>query len=429
MRASTSMRCAEKNCPEDLNEQENSMSSDRQMPAIGSSAELLARADSLLSTDFCPAVNKYVYWLKKPVWVLLLAIAGSIACGLVLNPLVFLLTAILLIVAAIGTGLPWVAIRGIRCNIIFDVPRTRVGQPALVRLVVTNRWPLPVWGLSLIKGFSSDQTTEGDEGVALARVPALGTAEFSWPFTPNRRGRYPNRTAVVETSFPFGLFRASREATIDGLLIAWPPTVRLDGMPDAFESQHTEEQFCDRRAGDFGDIVGTRTFRPGDSLRRVHWAQTARQQTLIVTERQAPAMTSVCVVVDLVHSPHSLETSDEAVELCVETAASICESLHRQHARIELVIGDNTVVAGDKLAGFRRMMDALSLAEPVSGPAASPSSSRRGFEICVTTHPPAASGRNLVVVGRKAAHAWLQIADRTALNTLPAEWRRACHVR
>jgi uncharacterized protein (DUF58 family) len=54
----------------------------------------------------------------------------------------------------------------------------------------------------------------------------------------------------------------------------------------------------DRTAGETGDLLGTRLFRAGDSLRRVHWVQTARQQQLVVTERQSPAGSVVRVCVD-----------------------------------------------------------------------------------------------------------------------------------
>ena len=106
---------------------------------------LLHKLNSALSSDFCSWANRYVYWLKNPFWVLVLAIAGSITCGVFLNPLVFALTAVLVTVTAAGVVLPCVAIRGIDCRVAFDVQRTRVGNPAIVRLIVRNRLPVPVW--------------------------------------------------------------------------------------------------------------------------------------------------------------------------------------------------------------------------------------------------------------------------------------------
>ena len=404
------------------------MSSDRSNSPNEDALELLDRADFALTNDFCPWANKYVYWLKNPFWVLVLAIGGSVACGIFLNPLVFVLTALLVSVTGIGVALPWIAVRGIDCRVVFDVPRTRVGSTAIVRLAIKNRWPFPVWGLSLIKGFAKTDSTDGDEGVALARVPGWSTVEYSWQFEPVRRGLYPNNTAEVETGFPFGLFRAQRAVEIEGQLTVWPPTVRLEGMPDTSESQQTEEQLSERRVGEFGDMMGTRSFRPGDSLRRVHWAQTARQQTLIVTERQAPAMTSVRVVLDLSEGSHLESDREETVELAVETAASICESLHRQHSRVELSLGDNVLIAGDAASGFNRMMDNLAIADVVPGKL-SEGSRRDGFEIFITTTTGAKSAhRRQVIVGDGSSGGWLTVADAGSLNEeMPKSWRRACH--
>lgn len=386
------------------------------------------RFSDVLTADFCPWANRYVYWLKNPFWLLLLAIAGSIVCGIFLNPLVFVLTALLAAISGIGVVLPWIAIRGIECRVAFDIPRTRMGTPAIVRLSMKNSLPFPVWGLSLIKGFAQDDSADGNEGVALARVPGWSTVEYSWPFKATRRGLYPNATPEVETGFPFGLFCARKSVQADGWLTVWPSTVGMEGMPDASESRQTEERFSERRVGEFGDMMGTRSFRAGDSLRRVHWAQTARQQTMIVTERQAPAMASVRVVLDLSEASHPEPERTSTVELAVKTAASICESLHRQHARVELVLGNQRLVAGDSAKGFQQVMDALAVAE-ADPDEFSDAVQAYGFEILITTE----AGRKptharQIIVGQSTSSAWLTVEDDETLNSEAAQlWRRACH--
>jgi len=405
------------------------MSSDQVLSKDSGRYALLHKVNTALSKDLCPRANRYVYWLKNPFWVLVLATAGSIACGVFLNPLVFVLTVTLVVVTTAGVVLPWGAVRGIDCRVAFDVRRTRVGTPAIVRLVVRNRLPFPVWGLSLIRGFVVDTEADSDEGVALSRVSGWSTVEYSWAFEPRQRGVYPNDLAEVETSLPFGLFRARRRASVDGQLVVWPQTVRLDGMPDAAESDHAEEQCSERRAGDFGDVTGTRPFRNGDSLRRVHWSQTARQQSLIVTERQAPAMTSVRLIVDVASSSH---VSEQSMDLCVQAAASLCESLHRQHVRIELVLGKERFIVGEAAAGFHRAMDALAVTDVASTHASTSSKQSQSFDLCVTTPAGFTPGvPRQIVVGASgdAASAWIDLDSHDSpMNRFPDRWRRACHV-
>jgi len=456
-----------------------------------------------------------VYWLKNPLWVLILAMAGTVLCGVFLNPWIFALTALLLVVVGAGTVLPWVAIKGINCQVMFDVRRVAFGQPALVRLRIHNRWPLPVWGLSLINGFASGhiahdrQLSDGDEGIAFARVPGWSTMEYSWAFVAKRRGLYPvNGLAEVETSFPFGLFRARRPADVQGQLIVWPETTSLLGLPDAAESQVSDDTFSDRRVGDFGDVLGTRPFRAGDSLRRVHWAQTARQQTLIVTERQAPLTTSVRIVLDVAaastrtptpppSSPRWLSgvcttspTSGNAAgtepgrgvvqnplnhrinsvaggreEQCIRVAASLCDSLHRQHCRVELQVGDRLFVVSNSEAGLQRAMDALAVFDASddqrSGAAKAARVGRSSeFTITVTTADNAVPGRRRQIVVVDAAEAgsgtrqefrqgdaskvlttsatadcpsaiavsaWILLNAGQPLSELAAAWRKVCH--
>ena len=392
----------------------------------------LHRLNAALSSDFCPRANRYIYWLKNPFWILVLATAGSIVCGIMLNPFVFGLTATLVAVTGVGVLLPWISIRGIDCRVSFDIQRTRVGLPVLVRLTVRNRWPMPVWGLSLIRGFAVDTGRDGGEGIALARVPGWSTVEYSWAFEPRQRGVYPNDTAEIETGFPFGLLHARRTAAVDGQLVVWPETVRLDGVPDAIESVPAEELCSERRVGEFGDMMGTRPFRNGDPLRRVHWSQTARQQNLIVTERQAPATTSVRLVVDLSHSSHAPGRVEQTVEMCVTVAASLCESLHRQHARVELGLGNRLFVVGEATAGFNRAMDALATAgvESKRGPFGRTQS--QGYEICVTTTSGVAAGiPHQIVVGPHddAGSVWIGLDSQdSVINRFPDLWRRSCHV-
>ena len=413
---------------------------------------ILSRAGRALSTDFCPSFNRWVYWLKNPLWVLVLAMAGTVLCGVFLNPWIFGLTALLAVVVAIGTVLPWIAMRGIDCQVLFDVRRVNFGQPALVRLRIQNRWPLPVWGLSLINGFASGhlsedrQLSDGNEGIAFARVPGWSTIEYTWSFVAKHRGLYPvNGLAEVETSFPFGLFRARRRADVQGQMIVWPETTALIGMPDAAESQVSDDSFSDRRVGDFGDVLGTRPFREGDSLRRVHWAQTARQQTLIVTERQAPLTNSIRISIDL---PNSDVPSSATVEHCIRVAASLCESLHRQHCRVELQLGEQLLVAGQSAAGLQRVMDALAVAGLAdlqlnsANRKSRPARSGNHFQVTITTpgrvkvatlHPIVVLDTNQVSTSNPgsfvtdnnvAKTGWISSSTTEPLSQFAAAWRK-----
>ena len=415
------------------------------------SIPLFLRADAALHYDFCPWANRWIYWVKRPFWSILFAIVLSVICGTFLAVAAFFITGILGLIVGVGVAMPWFAMRGIDLHVNFDLRRGRVGQPVLVRLKIRNRWPWPVWGLSLVRGFALKDSAHTDEGVSLARVPGWCTAEYLWTFVPQVRGLYPLVTPEVETGFPFGLYRAARKASVDGHVVIWPSTVILSGLPDAAEIRESDEHLADRRVGDFGDMLGTRHFRPGDSLRRIHWAQTARQQQLIVCERQAPATSVVRVTADLEVASHpgcdaQARSVADTVDLVIRVAASVCESLHKQHCRVELLLNQKLFVAGDSAVGFQRLMDALAQAtlNESTTSLSRPRSPGSAFGVVVTTpmglrwrgrqlmdqHVIAVADESTMHQSAPVTGAWLSLRGAADVQTLlPRRWKGACDAR
>ena len=384
-----------------------------------------------MQMDLCPRANRWVYWMKNPFFTIVLAALASGVCACCLNGWLWMPTVLLAVVAAGGLLLPVYSARSIRLKVTFDVRRTRVGEPVVVRLNAENRGWLPVWGLSVIRGLSASDSADSEEGVSLARVPARAEMEWVWEFTPSRRGVLPCGTMEVETGFPFGLVRASREVEVRGSLIVWPRTVSITGLPDAAES-HSEDEFSDRRAGHFGDVLGAREFRTGDSLRSINWSQTARRQTLVVNERQAPQSSTVKILVDLRREAHST-VDRETTECLIATAASLCHSLHAQHCRIECDLGGKLLIASEATHGYQSLMDAFATCG--IGGDWMPSKRESGFEIMVTTPQGLETirrARSVVVHDAELsapANCWLTVAGWDGLSSeFPGRWKGSCRV-
>lgn len=197
--------------------------------------------------------------------------------------------------------------------------------------------------------------------MSLSRMPAWTTVTFSWNFTPSRRGVYPLETPQIETSFPVGLFTCRIPLKCHGKLIVWPETVKLEGLPDSSSVQFHSNYFTDRKAGEFGDLLGTRGFRDGDSLRRIHWGQTARMQTMIVCERQSPVSTSLELVIDASRCSTGSAKQDERIEQVLSISASIVQSVVRQNAAVTCHLNGTVYEPGQSHRDYERFMDALAL--------------------------------------------------------------------
>lgn len=319
---------------------------------------LAGRLSRLLSYDFCPWANHWVYWVKSPIASLSLAALAALACALFVKPIAFIAVAAVLLVVLLGYLWPSIAIRRLSAELRFRQRRVTEGSPAVAVLTVTNRWPWPVWGLSLEDGFGDSPT------LALARVSGLATAEFTWEFTPACRGEYPRQVPRLVTGFPFGLRHASRPVTVEQTLLVWPRIVELDTLLDAAETRPSDDVFSEQRAGDSGDLTGTRPFRDGDSIRRIHWAQTARTGRMIVCERQAPAQTAVRVVFDSDPQLHVGRGADSTLEWSIRLAASVCAAYHREQCSVECCFGHDTIAVAPGTQGWQRFQDRLARWQP-----------------------------------------------------------------
>lgn len=404
----------------------------------------------VLNHDFCPGANRWVMWIKHPLACLGAAAVVALCCAVLVNPAVFTVLAALGLIVGLGILWPGLSVRGLSVTAEFLQPRCRAGQQVTVRLRIRNRLPFPIWGLSLSRGFDDVGSTR--RGVALARIPGWSVTELEWQFQPPRRGVYPLARPQLETGFPFGLWQARVPVAVTGELIVWPATVALETLPEAVALSTREDRLSDQRTGYCGDLLGTRPFRAGDSLRRVHWRQTARQGQLIVIERQAPATCAVGLIVDVRESSHQSALTVATLEQTLSIAASILESLQRQHAYVELVVDQQQVRVGAARSDLWRALDLLARI-------GSPNRQNIGHEgrvcsahalplLAVTTDhgledlggliPPTPRLRTIVVRTGSPGHcpvhpeggcpAWIEVRADEALSAVFAgRWRRACH--
>jgi uncharacterized protein (DUF58 family) len=90
-------------------------------------------------------------------------------------------------------------------------------------------------------------------------------------------------TLVVETVFPFGLFRAWAVWRPAGRLLAWPrPEEAPPPLPTGNALPGPEAN--PRRAADGGEFDGVRPWRRGDTMRQVVWKKVARSNELVSRE-------------------------------------------------------------------------------------------------------------------------------------------------
>ena len=332
-------------------------------------ATLGQRLSRLLTYDFCPWANQWVYWMKRPIASLSFAAVAALTCAVFVKPLALVAFGAVVLVVLLGYLWPAIAVRGLTCRLRFQQRRITEGESAVALVTIINRWPWPVWGIAIEGGFggkfsAADNSSSNHGSVALARVPGWSTSEFQWEFVPICRGEYPLVPPTLVTGFPFGLRKASRPVTVQQTVLAWPRLIPLETLLDAAETRPSDDLFSDQRVGDSGDMSGTRLFRDGDSLRRVHWAQTARQGRMIVCERQAAAQSAIRVVFDSAPHLHRGISGEGTLEWSIRIAASVCAAYHRENASVECCFGHETIPLRSGSNGMKTFLDTLAKWKP-----------------------------------------------------------------
>lgn len=306
-------------------------------PGHGSHGDRLRRVGAALNHDFCPSFNRYVYWLKQPLgWIICGAIISGLV-GILVGSQGFVVMWTFLALLAIGSLWPWISLKAIQCEIVFDDDVSHEGEPTRATLRVSNRWPVRVFGLTVEGTFLQDVLHEDDRIViGLKQLPSWSLSEFRWEFVPERRGKLPVACPELVTGYPFGIYQARKQVQTSNRTIVWPKCIDVPIDP---ELRVTFQRFDDRlvdRSGSEGDQIGVREYRIGDSFRDVHWSKSACIDQLVVRERQLPIDSSVRLVVDLSPQNHRGIGSNSTYEWAIRVAASVASRIDAIHSGVRL---------------------------------------------------------------------------------------------
>jgi uncharacterized protein (DUF58 family) len=148
------------------------------------------------------------------------------------------------------------------------------GEPALLEVVVDNPGG-PRHGLGL-------RLEDAPRIGAWCDVPGGGQESLHLALVPAQRGWQPVPPLVVETVFPFGLFRAWTVWRPAARLLAWPrPESPAPALPAAAATASGEQPL---RRSTGGEFDGVRPWRRGDTMRQVAWKKVARGSELVSRE-------------------------------------------------------------------------------------------------------------------------------------------------
>lgn len=244
-------------------------------------------------------------------------------------------------------------------------PEVFAGRPALfeVELANTSRF-FPAYGLVIRSADGAVLLAEPylGPGERVRRIVGCSFADRGW------RNSVAWRLEVV---LPLGFFLKSKVVHSAGRVLVYPAPSRgaVECRPGA-----------DRGAGALrlvgrgreGEVFQLRDFRDGDDRRQVHWKQTARQQRLIMVDRQRRVAAPLVVHLDpMVEGPLDQERRGQFERRVSAVAGAILRRLERGDP-VALSLGDEVFGPVELRSRARRLLEPLATVMPRSVVAAPP---------------------------------------------------------
>ncbi len=209
------------------------------------------------------------------------------------------------------------------------------GQPALVRLALTNEGRTPS-GVLLLED-QVPYTLGSSPRFVLEGIGHGWRRHVTYQVRSVVRGHFDVGPMSVRVSDPLGMVELGRAFSSSAPLTVTPRTVALpaisldgtwtgsgDNRPRAFTSGSAED-------------VTVREYRRGDDLRRVHWRSSARVGELMVRREEQPWQSRATLFLDNRTGAHRGQGIASSLEAAVSSAASVAVHLSQRGYTVRLV--------------------------------------------------------------------------------------------
>lgn len=248
-------------------------------------------------------------------------------------------------------GLAWVLLLGRHLHMerALHMAWATVGDSVHETLRIVNKSFLPaVW----VEVMDTSETLA-------APLRLVGEVEAHSTWTRNlahlcrQRGLYTLGPTRLRTGDPFGIFTLTIHDQHTSTILVTPPLLplrQLKVIPGGWAGDQRRRRGVLER--DISE-AGLRPYAPGDSLRRIHWPATARQDILMVRQLESAASDDWWIFVDLEGDVQAGSGQDSTVELSVVLAASLALRGLKERRRVGLVL------AGPKFIRFAPRVDPL----------------------------------------------------------------------
>jgi uncharacterized protein (DUF58 family) len=283
-------------------------------------------------------------------------------CGILLGRHDFVGIGFFLIALSVGAAASVHRTRyRLTCRRVIEPARIQAGEAGRVVIRLHNVSRLPT-GVMLVED-TLPYTLGARPRFVLNRLEAQGAREVAYTLRSDVRGRYAVGPVTMRMADPLGLCEVTQAFTSTDTLVVTPqvwelPPIRLgSGTGGSGESRL-------RAAATSGeDDLGTREYRHGDDLRRIHWRSTARAGELMVRREEQPWQSHALLVLDNRLHAHHGDGPGSSFEYACSAAASVGVQLLRNNFTVLMDRGNGAALVSGTELGDGRLLDELAVAE------------------------------------------------------------------
>lgn len=278
----------------------------------------------------------------------------------------FLLAAVLIAVAAVNTGnnliylilslmlsfivLSYMILRLNLVGLVLDVSNAGpvfAGEQVSLELLVHNRKRLTAYSMTIA---APDAVSE----VYCGQISGHGVFRSRMKMVFRKRGLHGYGVFVVQSGFPFILFRKSIPVAVSGQVLVYPKLLDIRDLPEIAEGRRQEGMMAVRGRGD--EVYSLRAFQYGDDWRRIHWKASARLDGFLIREYAEYASQNITILLD------TLPTYDD---IHFETAVSVAASLAKQYIEggypVRFIAAGKSIPFGSGEEHLRSILDVLAV--------------------------------------------------------------------
>ena len=208
---------------------------------------------------------------------------------------------------------------------------------ANVEFTVKNVSPLPVYNICIEDSLGA-VSKEKTKKFFLSSIPKKGSRNLTYDIQCAKRGKYILGPIKIYFFDILGMLSFSRRSPVYSTLYVYPRTFAVPTFPPLTKGNLPWFGVETRRvSGDEDEFFGTREYRQGDPIRRIHWLSTARKGQLIVKEFQSFSFYKATVVFVLNKEENEGQGKESVAEYTVRIASSVSKYLLKNNISLEIV--------------------------------------------------------------------------------------------